>query len=230
MKIVKTLSTQDAWNGLFNGNRILYCESSKVKINLWGTSDMTLRVQLLENAMVRGKECAEYRISTIQESHIHEFLEALDWDITSLIHVFKTIQYKADKYQHAGLLITRSTSKAIRVFSPFNLTALKPLEKEPEKWTISHAMRVLMNGQYDTLRCDGVYTDDYADDNERKFDRGEIQFPLAWAKDIIESPSGWRVRREEEGQKLHINCHHFNYNSLIINLDKHQTNVFNIAS
>lgn len=94
-----------------------------------------------------------------------------------------------------------------------NLSVYKPLKEVPKKWTIPHAIRALINHQFEWLHCDGVYTDDYAYDNAVNFREGEIKDAVNFAKKIIESPSGWWCNDCDKNGVVSICCHSFDCNS-----------------
>ena len=102
----------------------------------------------------------------------------------------------------------RGDRQAIRVWSPF--ATLNPLPCAPKKWTVAHVVRALMAGQYQSLKCNGVYTDDYAFDAGVNYQQGEIKNGVAFARRIMESPSGWWA--SERGGVVSICCHHFDSN------------------
>lgn len=108
----------------------------------------------------------------------------------------------------------RSENQAIRVWSPF--AKVKPLPQAPKKWTIPHVIRALMAGQFTYLKCNGVYTDDYAFDAAVNFQAGKIKNAVAFARRIMESPSGWWT--SERDGIVSICCHHFDSNEFKFSL------------
>ena len=82
--------------------------------------------------------------------------------------------------------------KAKRVFSPFNYKEVyKPLKATPKKWHLSHAIRAILNGQIEYLKCNGIYTDDYLFDNAYNYGKGMVADNLDFVKGLIEHPNGW---------------------------------------
>lgn len=227
MKIIKELKSQHDWAHILNNPCVLYVEDQKVKINKWSSlGGFSIKMLLLGNAMKRGKECVYYVIDVNDIKVFEVLMAALDWSLEQLIQVLSKIHFHGSIFEHAGLKVRKGSDCSVRVFSPFSLTELKPLKKEPHKWTIAHAMRLLINGQFEELRCDSYYTDDYADDADRNYRKGRISMPIAWAKEIIERPDGWRVYKKNDSNRLHICCHSFNNNSLKIDLNRNCTNAF----
>ena len=53
--------------------------------------------------------------------------------------------------------------------------------------------KAILSGQIYEGRCDGRYTDDYAYDAAVGFRSGVRLYLPSFAKELIESPSGWRV-------------------------------------
>jgi len=110
--------------------------------------------------------------------------------------------------------------KAIRIM-PVDLSVIKPLKEEPKKWTLRHAIRALVNGQFQNLRCKGRYTDDYAFDNAINFSCGIIENAVVFVEKIVESPSGWWVSANQNGQ-VSICCHHFDSNEFTPKIVKYK--------
>jgi hypothetical protein len=176
----------------------------------WVITDLT-------HALKGGKSCREYTIKSEKGVHgnlvvtnfIHKFfgsdLKKL-WTFCSAL----PFQESYDPVRTDGLEIYRREIKSIRVFSPFNLSTIKPLKKMPEKWTLSHVRAVIVNNQFEELKCTGVYTDDYAFDDAVNYRKGEIKAPLSFIKDIIERPSGWWT--SFNGGSVKVCCHTFNNN------------------
>lgn len=67
------------------------------------------------------------------------------------------------------------------VLTPFSLDQWKPLEKVPEKWTVRHFIRLLVNGQFHHIKRNYYLTDDYAFDAAVRDREGYIDNPLAVA-------------------------------------------------
>ena len=114
----------------------------------------------------------------------------------------------------------RSELSSIRVWSPF--ATVKPLPEPPKKWTVAHVVRALLSGQFSHLQCHGVYSDDYAYDNAVNFHRGDFSdHAIAFARRILESPSGWWAsERGEAAGHVSICCHSFDSNSFKFELMK----------
>jgi hypothetical protein len=176
----------------------------------WVITDLT-------NALRRGKSCREYTIKSERGAHgnlvvtnfIYKFfgsdLKKL-WKFCSAL----PFQKEYDPVRTDGLEIYRREIKSVRVFSPFNLSVIKPLKTMPAKWTLNHVRSAIVNNQFENLKCTGVYTDDYAFDDAVNYRKGKIKAPLPFIKDIVERPSGWWA--SFNGGSVKICCHSFNNN------------------
>ncbi len=111
--------------------------------------------------------------------------------------------------------------KGVRVFSPF--AELSRLPSPPSKWTVSHVIRALWNGQFKDLKCQGQYSDDYAGDAARNYGIGDIHDGRVFAQKLIEHPAGWWASGAGDGSRVSICCHHFDSNSFIFNLSGTRT-------
>lgn len=120
-----------------------------------------------------------------------------------------------------SLELFRDSKPGRRVFSPF--VKVHPLPAAPAKWTIPHVIRALLNGQFADLQCTGVYTDDYAYDAAANYRQGVITNATAFARRIIESPSGWWTGAN--GDSVSVCCHSFDNNRFrfVLNPPKHET-------
>ncbi len=162
------------------------------------------------NAAKRGKKCTVVRVDvpweTRQETNAQcVFFNSIrlhNWNIERLFDAIV-----ADPSGHGASIDQKD---AIRTYSPYSKPL--PLKATPKKWTVELAIRALMNGQFEGLRCNGVYTDDYAYDAASNFNRGEIQNAEAFAARVMSCPSGWRVWPNSDGSILHLNCHSFDSN------------------
>ena len=145
-----------------------------------------------------------------------------DWQSLTLANL--AVQMPKDFGQLSGdpgdnVELYRSELRSVRVWSPF--AKVSPLTEKPNKWTIPHVIRALLTGQFTRLKCDGVYTDDYAYDAAVDFQRGEISgrdAVTAFARRILENPSGWWAY-ERDGE-VSVCCHHFDSNSFTFDLMK----------
>jgi hypothetical protein len=187
----------------------------------------------LENALATGETCDTFKvvdtdlasvpqreidgnvlIDLVQHfgsvSALYSVLSSLDWETAGSGY------YDSQRHELNGTVyeIHRSEAKGVRTFSPLHLHRVKPLSSAPKKWTIRSAYRAVVNGQFQWLKSDGTYTDDYARDAANDFYRGEIENHLPWIANIIERPSGWRVWVDDEDEQIiSVNCHSFDLNS-----------------
>lgn len=198
----------------------------------------------ISNAMLPGKVCRQYTV------RVENVYDARDWCINnaltradSLYQAFLMLEgMKWDQpnrwgsiperaFVIDGVMLTahKGFLKSIRTFSPLHLERIKPLKEEPKKWTVPHAVRAIVNGQFDVLKCNGVYTDDYYYDYATDYKRGEIESHISFARRIFESPSGWWVSKDSDTGEVRICCHHFDNNSFLFNLHAGKTNSLETA-
>lgn len=201
------------------GERNFYVETPHVHIHLYNGS---LSLTDLTNALKIGEICESYSMHYHGSSPLpgYHILRSVNYDLQVLMEIMKAIPWEKDRwggwenishvFNGMEVILYRSDIKGVRVYSPFALDRMKPLKEDPKKWTLRHALRALVNGQYESLRCTGVYTDDYAYDYAYNYQQGEIKNGKAFAKQIIESPSGWWVY--ESNGVVHISCHTFDNN------------------
>ena len=108
------------------------------------------------------------------------------------------------------------TEQSIRFWPFHDLSRIKPLKKSPKKWNITTAIRAIVNNQFKSLQCTGIYTDDYRHDASVDFHKGEIGDPVAFARRIYESPYGWWVSSQPDNNgRLSLCCSGFNNNYFI---------------
>jgi hypothetical protein len=217
---IDSVDSATDWH-LVRSLREVYVQDCQVKISLWGAECQDLSLTMLDNAQKVGAECARFHFSPTRGagfSALCGVLRAVDFSLRDLVQVLAAADFERGPVEVFGVSVTCSMEPAIRVFSPFHMDRLKPLDKMPKKWTVRHALRAIVNGQYEGFRCTGVMTDDYARDNERNFGRGEFKAPLLFVRRVIESPSGWRVYAEGNN-RVALNCHSFDCNELRVKLE-----------
>ncbi|SHJ62887.1 hypothetical protein SAMN02745165_02810 [Malonomonas rubra DSM 5091] len=196
----------------------LYFEEQQVKMK---RSQGQVRITDLSEAMKSGRQCRSYSLNDTEECGALNWLSSRSFDWPLIFAGLGALPW-ADRFREfdaievEGAKVYMEDVKAIRVYSPFNLAVIKPLKEEPKKWTLRHVLRALLNGQFKELRCDGQYSDDYAGDAARNFGRGEIANARAFARRIMESPSGWWTHSGENS--VSVCCHHFDSNSFVFDL------------
>lgn len=160
----------------------------------------------LTNAGKAGKDCAEYRIS----GNIKDFKQVFECN-------FDDVFYEIATNSIDGLKVNKWIGKGVNFFNPMTIKEnYKPLKEEPKKWTVKHALRAIVNHQYENLKCDGYYTDDYAYDNAVNFGIKEIKNTMLFLKKVIENKSGWHVYTYDN--KVCLNCYSFDTNSFTFKL------------
>jgi hypothetical protein len=199
-----------------------------------GSARDTLEVKDLQHAMKRGQSCTKYTIrqqGATQPSDIGVSKLIVHFgSLRALFRVLESLEFPTEhdtvnpsRVEELGGVrykVWKGSEKAIRVFSPIHLHHLKPLTKEPKRWNVRLATRAILNGQYDWLRCEGRYSDDYARDAALNYSKGEIADNLSWVANVIERPGGWRVSVKDEDEGiLWLCCHHFDTNAFKFNVD-----------
>lgn len=225
------LANPDNYFTFLNSGHDLIFSDLMLRVSRYSGSD-TWRVTDLKDALSAGKVCTTYGF---YNNGVHANLIVTTWissefgcDMQNLFAWADDLGWTEGRYgypthsiTHNGetINISRTDTKAVRVFSPLSLDRIKPLKEAPKKWTVAHAMRALVNGQYKNLRCNGVYTDDYARDAAMNYREGEITNAVAFAERIISSPCGWWVGNHRGGDVVSICCHHFDNNEFTFVLD-----------
>jgi len=220
MRIVNTINLENSTNEFWNGSGALYLKNDNLRVARMQDS---IKITDLTNALKRGKDVVSYTINWNRTGDnscdiMQDLLIDIGYNFSALFHdVLNQIDFLPTSYggfksiENNGLTYYKSVEKGIRQFSPFNLDQVKPLKTMPKKWTLSHAIRILINDQFENLKCTGKYTDDYAFDAAYDFQQGKIADRISFVKRIIERPSGWWVSFREN--KLSICCHTFDLNS-----------------
>jgi hypothetical protein len=195
----------------------------------FGPWEARLTVQDVANAGKTGKTCARGTVEFSQKDPnssdalqgLMDFVRAHDGDFRKILETIAQKPYGMrggyrESHHEGNATFHFATEQANRVYSPF--ATYKPLTEKPAKWTLTHAIRALWNGQAENLQCNGRYTDDYAYDAASNYGKGAISNARAFAKQLIESPSGWRAVDEGENGMVGVHCHSFLYNNFRLNL------------
>ena len=173
----------------------------------------------ITDAGLRGKSCHELRLRSEHESPNCAF-----WNELLAEHTLRLLEATTEQVLPVELFkpyfqFYLGKEEAIRVM-PLDLSIIKPLKEEPKKWTVPHAIRALVNGQYENLKKNGYYTDDYAHDNSVNFGRGIIADAVDFAQDIMRNPSGWRTSKHRETGIVSICCYSFDLNEFTPKIGK----------
>jgi hypothetical protein len=196
----------------------------RIRFDCWGAS---IYVCDLTDAMKTGKTCRNVKVEFANTAHnddegfrgLFEFLAPFGTNFRALLDAQLALAWENNNYGFKQIIdgnrtTTRHDSKSVRVYSPF--ATLAPLKAAPAKWTVTHALRAIWNGQIERFRCTGRYTDDYAYDAAENFGIRPVENGRAFCKGIIESPSGWRAYGN--GAEVSISCHHFDNNAFTLKL------------
>lgn len=216
-----------------NGTDSLYIKDINIYLKHFGGIDSYI-IKDVTNALKTGAVCNRYSITSDAPSGNLIITNWIEWkfggDITKLVDYLKTLDFKKDGYgnfidvirrendENCIMTISKCELKSINTYSPFNHANIKPLTAIPAKWTMRHAVKAILNGHFDNLRCNGVLTDDYANDAAVNFREGTINDSTAFIKRIIESPSGWWTMLD--GNSVKLCCHNFDSNSFTLNTEK----------
>jgi len=172
------------------------------------------RVTDKTNAYRRGKRCTEMTFEALNENTgFIEFTEKMS-SLCDLMETYENTDKEITVENENYKLYFRST-KAIEV-APATYENIKPLKEVPKKWSKTHVIRLLANNQFKNFVKNSKYTDDYAYDNAVNYGKGVEQSADKYIKELVEHSDGWWF--SQDGDKLSISCHHFDYNSLTINL------------
>jgi hypothetical protein len=218
--IIESLESAEDWQKAFFESEI-YVRDLEAKVSVWGFgSHRSMTVVQLGNALKIGAACERFSFDCPPniEGGLWSLIRAVGFSLAHLLDILASAGGDPAKLDLDGVSVYAGSEPGIRVFSPFQLGRLKPLDREPKKWTVKHAIRAIANGQFDSLRCRGQYTDDYAFDASRNYGEGEIEAYLPFIRKIVESPSGWRVYDDGRGV-VSLCCHHFDNNEIKVNLE-----------
>lgn len=201
-----------------------YVKDCNIKLHCY---DRQLVIYDITDALKTGKEVVGYSVDYWEHGNVaaHWILDEYGHDLKKLYNALAALEFPIDgwgytrsttiKLNNAEIECTvhKDTNKAVHFWSPFNLDAIKPLKAEPKKWTLRHALRAIINGQFEGLRCTGKYSDDYAYDDAYNYHRGDLtEHAKAFAKRILESPSGWWVGSPDSDGWMSLSCCHFDCN------------------
>lgn len=118
----------------------------------------TLALTDLAEAFRPGRTCTQYRVSGRDGAEPTDLILALGSAAAAfgLLEQMDRNSGVRDRKPHVLTLegclleIRRSAIPAIRVFSPLHLHRVRPLERVPNRWTIPHVVRALVNGSAPT--------------------------------------------------------------------------------
>lgn len=108
-----------------------------------------------------------------------------------------------------------------KMFSPFDVERVKPVQVIPKKWTVVHLRKLLANGQFSNYKQDFYYTDDYFQDSASNFRKGYFQNPLSSYVDILKCSHVrlWSRTSEDGTVTLNFGEHSNDGRSLIVELE-----------
>ena len=225
MNIFKTL-TEKVWKF----ETAMYIEDVNLYFSVYENS---INMIDLSNAGKTGKTCTRVSIQTDQRfSNWHECKDHFDVKMNGeyLRTWFNQFiennpapegkTYFSTSFDKAQIYFEQL--KAVKVFSPF--AEYKRLKSAPAKWTKSHVIKALMNGQFKSVNQDAVYTDDYYDDAQRNYQKHVISEAVYLVEKVLDGGSGgWRFYADDENNSyININHYHFDYNHFIFDVEGNQ--------
>lgn len=211
MKTMKSLNDFDLMNHC--GYGAYFFEKENVRVSVFRDC---IKIIDLTNAQKVGKTCQEI---TLVSRH-YSWEESIKINILNAIgemsfHDFILATLENPEYIktfNEEIIVETDEEKGVYVFSPFYKN--KKI-KSPKKWTIRTVIKAIYSGQLIEGKKTMRLTDDYAYDAAANFGKGTLD-QLSFVKDLIESPSGWRVRQDEiDKTVIYVNCHHFDYNQFV---------------
>lgn len=163
----------------------------------------------LTNALIPGKECESI---TVEKQD--------DYSSLCLYSGCKTMRDLYERYfvkreLPDGCKVYTRQRRSMETFTPFR--PIKPI-RMPKKWTLPHVWKAILAGQVYQGKVDGKYSDDYAYDAAMGYHEGRKLDLPTFAKELIESSSGWRVTATDtDGDKatLSVDCYSFDMNTLL---------------
>lgn len=229
--ILDKLNTSKEWadfsNTHFLGSH--YVASNGFRVSFSGPDKNGLVIGDVRDAFKRGKVCSTYSIALIDRKYgtdeptILNLMASYDYDINKLFLECEALDFRGHEYDGAVLSddfkVYLRECPGVKTFSPFSLDRLNPLKEIPSKWRIAHVVRMLANDQFKDLTMRSRYTDDYAYDAAVNFGNGTQLDRNGMLRTLVErSGGGWVSGGTEDGGKLGINCHSFEYNECTIKL------------
>ena len=177
----------------------------------------------LDNALKVGKTCRCYMILSELGRYEGKKIEVELWKWCSeqgisMLELFAllTSEKLPESFNEKFTIVTRD-KKGINTFSPF--VTVKPIKPPAQnKWTIQHVWKAILSGQVIRGEIREKLTDDYAHDAAVNFRKGESINLQEFAKELIQSPSGWSANGGSNVTdgifQIQIRCHHFDYRTL----------------
>jgi hypothetical protein len=220
MEVVENITVEN-WIDSLQSKSSVFAKKYNLKLRTYRDQ---YEITDLTNAHKRAEKCIYYSVdfryhpnfcALANMLRVYPDIKGL-WNYLEGLNIAENEQ-KTIYYTFGGeviqLQIYHGSKEAIRCFNPETvLNFYKPLKEIPKKWNIPSILRALLNGQFEALRCKGVYTDDYAYDNAVNYQEGALN-ALKFAERIIKSPSGWSAW-DNDG-KVSVCCYHFDNNEFI---------------
>ncbi len=190
MKIVNTIIKGN--ENLVNYYEHLYIEDIMVSYKLYHDS---IDIIDISSAMKRGLVCRQVVISKNSNLGYDERKINFISDIVANNNDYTLEQLLLNpnfikQTENISFVVRLLSSKD--VYSPFWKPAGKVKIKK-DKFTLTDIKKMLMNGQIEKCVVQRQTSDDYLDDAEKNFHKGEKIDNKKLCEDLVNSPSGWRV-------------------------------------
>lgn len=210
-------------DAIFSGCDDFYVKDIDLLIHRYNSS---IEFTYMANAMKKGKKCLRLSVSTHKHdgpADLWDFVREMEGMLENLV-IMAAIDGKdgGKCFGNEKIEVYYSNRDSYHIFHPVRYKEmLKPVKEMPAKMTLAHIYKIIANGQYDYLKCNGVYTDDYAYDAAMKFQEGSLD-AVSFLERIYNRPSGWWCSKQPyaQGGDISICCHSFDSNSIKINLSK----------
>lgn len=177
------------------------------KVSIW--QNRAFVITDLTNAGKRGTKCNELSINADYDAPDCAIWNDLLTDHTTKLLEATTSQILPPELEKPYLKFYFRDVESKRLLA-VDLSTIRPLTEEPTKWTLAHVLRAIVNGQYEGLKCNYRHLDDNCHD----YGKGEIKNPIEFIKGIVEAPSGWWVRKNDNGS-VSVVCHSFDSNEFM---------------
>lgn len=175
--------------------------------------DTTGRMYLteLEAAFLPGKTCPRYAVSRFTRTQNTTDLISHFGSLTGLMEEIRELRWSPRTYgTHEGrgyeacvleangiaYRVERDDRDAQHVYSPLHLFRLRPLDRAPSRWTLSHVRRALANGQYRPESLQRLYLQKKSPPSEENRKPPSREDPLTLVRSLTENPHAWSCHTE----------------------------------
>lgn len=103
MNIIKSLESRDEWIKLLLSPTSIYVEEQKIKLNIWGFQEKSLKLQRIEPGFSES-----FYIHNSPYENIFDLIEGLDWSLCSLISFLSALPFNEGCFNHASLSFSKA--------------------------------------------------------------------------------------------------------------------------